>query len=70
MRACTAVVTEISYNYETEDLYRAAIEFIGLNDWISELETLFGDLREGGEIFNKDSENGVALAKIQAVYPG
>ena len=70
MRACTAVVTEISYNYETEDPYRAAIEFIEWSDWEHELRTLFDDLREGGDLRNKDSEAGVALAKIRAVYPG
>lgn len=70
MRACTAVVTEISYNFETEDPYRAAIEFIELKDWEKELKTLFDDLHEGGDMRNKDSEAGVALAKIKAVYPG
>ncbi|KAF8438219.1 hypothetical protein BGX38DRAFT_1273714 [Terfezia claveryi] len=69
MRACTAVVTEISFNYETEDPYRAAIEFIEVNDWERELRTLFGDLRDGGDMRSKDSEAGVALAKIKAVYP-
>jgi hypothetical protein len=43
MRACTAVVTEISYNYE-EVPYRAQIEFVSVNDWYKELKTLFQDL--------------------------
>ena len=40
MRACTAVVTEISYNYE-EEPYRAQIEVISLADWEMELKVLF-----------------------------
>ena len=40
MRACTAVVTEISYNNGGEQ-YRAQIEFISHADWARELTTLF-----------------------------
>ena len=36
MRACTAVVTELSYNYE-DAAYRAEIEFISPADWRKEL---------------------------------
>ncbi len=46
MRACTAVITEISYNYENS-AYSAQIEFITARDWQLELETLFKDLLDG-----------------------
>ena len=73
MRACTAVVTEISYNY-TANPYRAEIEFITAADWEKELKTLFQDLLDGnGEVSrdcaNEDTDAGIAYAKIKAVYP-
>ncbi|PCG92705.1 Hypothetical protein PENO1_087350 [Penicillium occitanis (nom. inval.)] len=73
MRACTAVVTEISYNYE-EIPYRAEIEFVTEKDWEKELQVLFSDLLDSNgnvsrEASNQDSEAGVAYAKIKAVYP-
>ena len=73
MRACTAVVTEISYNYE-EEPYRAEIEFITAADWEKELKTLFQDLLDGeGKVSrdcaNEDTDAGIAYAKIKAVYP-
>jgi hypothetical protein len=73
MRACTATVTEISYNYEQKP-YRAEIEFITAQDWEKELKILFEDLIDANgsiskEATNEDSEAGVAYAKIRAVYP-
>ncbi|GFF68332.1 hypothetical protein IFM62136_07245 [Aspergillus lentulus] len=73
MRACTAVVTEISYN-SSDDPYRADIEFITREDWEKELRVLFHDLFDGSgnvsrEASNEESEAGVAYAKIKAVYP-
>ncbi|CAO1602122.1 hypothetical protein XANCAGTX0491_005753 [Xanthoria calcicola] len=73
MRACTAVVTEISYNYE-EQPYCAEIEFITAEEWAKELKVLFQDLLDGEgnvsrECTNEDSDAGVAYAKIKAVYP-
>lgn len=73
MRACTAVVTEISYNYE-EQPYCAEIEFINPADWEKELNVLFQDLLDGDgkvsrECANEDTDAGVAYAKIKAVYP-
>ncbi len=73
MRACTAVVTEISYNYE-EEPYRAQIEFISPADWEKELRTLFQDLLDGNgqvsrDCANEDTDAGIAYAKIKAVYP-
>ncbi|KAI5795262.1 hypothetical protein EDC01DRAFT_654675 [Geopyxis carbonaria] len=72
MRACTAVVTEISYNNETEARYRAKIEFITPADWQKELAVLFQDLLdESGKVkrTTTESDAGIAWAKIKAVYP-
>ena len=73
MRACTAVVTELSYNY-SDTPYRAEIEFITEEEWKRELTVLFQDLlNENGEVSRdctrEDSDAGVAYAKIRAVYP-
>jgi len=49
MRACTAVVTEMSWN-SSEDKnakYRAEIEFIKSEDWQKELSILFDELIDG-----------------------
>lgn len=74
MRACTAVVTEISYNYLDEQPYRAQIEFIDASDWERELKVMFQDLLDANgnvsrECANEDTEAGIAYAKIKAVYP-
>lgn len=44
MRACTAVITEISYNESdrADEKYRAEIEFITRDDWIRELRDARG----------------------------
>lgn len=73
MRACTAVVTEISYNHG-EKPYHAQIEFISPADWQKELQTLFQDLLDGDgkvsrDCANEDTDAGIAYAKIKAVYP-
>ena len=74
MRACTAVVTSISFNFETEEPYRAQIEFISVAEWEKELKTLFQDLLDSNgqvsrECSNEDTDAGIAYAKIKAVYP-
>ena len=73
MRACTAVVTELSYNYD-DDAYRAEIEFITKADWEKELQILFKDLLDDNgnvsrDCANSDTDDGIAYAKIKAVYP-
>ncbi|MCJ1284331.1 hypothetical protein MMC26_003662 [Xylographa opegraphella] len=73
MRACTAVVTELSYNYD-DDAYRAEIEFITIADWEKELQILFKDLLDDNgnvsrDCANPDTDAGIAYAKIKAVYP-
>lgn len=74
MRACTAVVTEISYNYDDAAPYRAEVEFISRDDWLKMLKVMFQDLLDGSgqvsrECTNEDSESGIAYAQVKAVYP-
>ncbi len=76
MRACTAVITEISWNPsdDPEERYVAKIEFISMEEWRYELDQLFSDIMASsgevtGDINNKATDAGVAWAKIQAVYP-
>ena len=74
MRACTAVVTELSYNSSPDYAYRAEVEFINIEDWKKELTILFNDLiDENGNVSRdatkEDSDASTAYAKIKAVYP-
>lgn len=76
MRACTAVVTELSWNDSKSEnsRYRAEVEFIKPADWQKELEVLFQEVFDDeGHLVqdarNSDSQAGIALAKIRAVYP-
>jgi len=48
MRACTAVITEISYNHGAE-AYRAEIDFIVAEDWRYEVQILFDEILESNE---------------------
>ncbi|KUI65367.1 Nuclear GTPase SLIP-GC [Cytospora mali] len=74
-RACTAVITEISYNEldDPQQAYRAEVEFISQDDWASELKLLFNDLVEDKQLasahIDAKTEAGIAYAKIRAVYP-
>lgn len=69
MRACTAVVTEISYNNENGDPYRASIEFITAAEWEKELRVLFQDLMDGsGEVKNKISPESVSLQVLLSYF--
>ncbi|PGH20432.1 hypothetical protein AJ80_03578 [Polytolypa hystricis UAMH7299] len=67
MRACTAVVTEISFN-NGPGKYRAEIEFISSVEWEKELQLLFQELGDENEDNQFDSDSTVALAEIKAVY--
>ena len=70
MRACTAVVTELSYNYERQP-YRAEIEFIQSEDWQKELETLFHDLLDVNGTVSRDCSNeDTDAGKIPRVFWG
>ncbi|KAK5631980.1 hypothetical protein RRF57_007694 [Xylaria bambusicola] len=73
-RACTAVVTELSWNFSDnpDHRYIAEVEFVSTDDWSCELQYLCDDLSSGGgsnEEQLKDSDAQIAWAKIKAVYP-
>ncbi|TGJ81074.1 hypothetical protein E0Z10_g7676 [Xylaria hypoxylon] len=75
-RACTAVVTEISWNSsdDPDHRYIAEVEFVSVEDWDRELGCLFHDLNasSGGPSSEgqlEESDAGIAWAKIKAVYP-
>jgi hypothetical protein len=75
MRACTAVVTEISWNNRADaSKYRAEIEFISREDWEKELTILMQEFlsangRLSREAQDSNSDAGIAWAKYKAVYP-
>lgn len=76
VRACTAVVTELSYNNSDDpaQAYRAEIEFITKEEWMAELNLLFGDLSDSSDNSAQGSTRAdpaavVAKAKLMAVYP-
>ncbi|OIW33218.1 hypothetical protein CONLIGDRAFT_695670 [Coniochaeta ligniaria NRRL 30616] len=76
MRACTAAITEISWNNDEDPAkkYKAEVEFIKAEDWEAELRILFNDLADpNGQIpedmTGPDSQAGITLAKIRDVYP-
>jgi len=73
MRACTAVVTEISWNSSENpnSRYRADIEFIKASDWERDLKLSFSELLDANgdvsrDYTNEESEAGIAYAKIKA----
>lgn len=73
MRACTAVITELSYNYDGDD-YKAEIEFVTADEWRKELKILFDEMMNGeGSVSrsagDESSEAGIAFATIRSVYP-
>lgn len=76
MRACTAVITEVSWN-EAEDpqqAYRAEAEFISPEEWSSELRLMYSELLDdNGQLIpswrDKTTEAGIAYDKVEAVYP-
>ncbi|KAL0930832.1 Nuclear GTPase SLIP-GC 4 [Colletotrichum truncatum] len=77
MRACTAVITEISWNISEDSTkkYRAEIEFITQAEWTKEVLTLHRDIidsdgRLSADIHNPDTDAGNAYAILKAVYPG
>lgn len=58
MRACTAVVTEISWNSSDDPnkKYRAEIEFIKESDWKKDLHVSLAELiNDSGEVISKES---------------
>jgi len=76
LHACTAVITEISYNHDDEPgkRYKAEVEFIAAADWKQELSLLFEDLaslnsQTDASMMPEDADSEIALAKVRAVYP-
>ncbi|XXH05039.1 hypothetical protein Hte_011463 [Hypoxylon texense] len=76
VRACTAVITEISWNSskDPDQQYIAEIEFISRDEWSDELEIVFRDLRASqdetpGAHIDGDADVKIALAKVNTVYP-
>lgn len=82
MRACTAVITEITYNESTnkQEAYRGEVHFISKEQWTRELQVLHDDLSGHGggannednaaeEQFGGESDAAIALDKIRCVYP-
>ncbi|KAK2855764.1 hypothetical protein FQN49_004865 [Arthroderma sp. PD_2] len=72
MRACTATITEISYNYGP-DKYEAEVQFISRSDWEHQMGLLLGDIHDvSNDILetapHDNSEFGISCAKFQAVY--
>lgn len=70
MRASTATVVEIAYNFGPQR-YRAKVEFISSEEWTHYLEILFGDIKDGklsGASGAAREEYLVACAMIKAVY--
>lgn len=72
MRACTAVITEIAYNYDSDEKtpYRAEIHFIREEEWTAELQLMLDELvQANGVVGSEDTEAGIAYSKVRSVYP-
>lgn len=76
VRACTAAVTEISWNRsdDPDELYRAEIEFLTAEEWDRELELFRGGLEDcsgglSGDFSSVDEDAGIAWEKMRAAYP-
>lgn len=75
MEACTAVVTEISYNHQEDSMYRAEIEFHSKQEWENEVRDSVSEIIDAGVLEQRRGRGGktdseVAWAKLEAVYPG
>ncbi|KAI8170264.1 Nuclear GTPase SLIP-GC [Colletotrichum sp. SAR 10_70] len=74
-RACTACVTELSYNDDDdpENPYRAQIDFISREEWTHEIETFLKEVAVNNagfddKVTNKEVEAAKSVAKARAVY--
>ncbi|XP_072110383.1 uncharacterized protein [Mobula birostris] len=72
MRACTAVVVEVSHNASSR-CYRADIEFFSEEEWNKELLALLSDMTDKKGRLKKrrpdpGSEASVAYSRVKAVY--
>ncbi|KAI4108559.1 MAG: hypothetical protein L6R37_000995 [Teloschistes peruensis] len=73
MRACTAVVTEIRYNYD-ETPYGAEIQYLTRSACEAKLTILLGERFDDDDEVSKDcmdetSAAGAAYSKVRAIYP-
>lgn len=76
MRACTAVITEVSWNKidDPRQAYRAEIEYVSQQEWESELALLYDELLDENKQLSAawrdaNSEANIALSKVKSVYP-
>ncbi|TDZ13327.1 Nuclear GTPase SLIP-GC [Colletotrichum orbiculare MAFF 240422] len=76
LQACTACVTEISYNYDGDEsaAYTAEIEFIPQNDWHNDIQKCLREITDSlalgtADYTNPDTDAGSAFLKLTAVYP-
>jgi hypothetical protein len=76
VRACTAVITEISYNRSAneDEKYSAEIHFVYRDEWAKELRVMLADLAPSQDSVgmghtNSESEAGITFQKIRSVYP-
>uniref|UniRef100_A0A8C5SGV3 FHA domain-containing protein n=1 Tax=Laticauda laticaudata TaxID=8630 RepID=A0A8C5SGV3_LATLA len=72
MRACTAVVVEISRAAEGSP-YEAEVEFLSREEWEKELAALLEDMKDKAGILRKrcpdrKTEAGAAYSRVKAVY--
>ncbi|KAM6456067.1 nuclear GTPase SLIP-GC [Liasis olivaceus] len=72
MRACTAVVVEISRAAEGSP-YEADVEFLSPEEWDKELKALLEDMKDKAGILKKrcpdrKTEAGAAYSRVKAVY--
>ncbi|KAK1982970.1 tat pathway signal sequence [Colletotrichum cereale] len=76
-RACTAWVTEVSYNYSDDEnaTYKAEIEFVTEHEWLKEmgsaLDSIKDEIVSGSTDYSRPTtEAGMAFLRLTAVYPG
>ncbi|EFQ34106.1 tat pathway signal sequence [Colletotrichum graminicola] len=75
-RACTAWITEVSYNYSDDEskAYRAEIEFVTGEEWQREmgpwLQSMKDEIASGSPDYSSaNTEAGMMLSRLTAVYP-
>ena len=75
VRACTAVITEVSWNHKPiGSPHRAKVMFLTPEEWRTEIEILLSDVLQSGRTISADitergSESMIAFCKLKAVHP-
>ncbi|TDZ28938.1 Nuclear GTPase SLIP-GC [Colletotrichum spinosum] len=74
-KACTACVTELSYNHDEDEdsSYRAEIDFLSPQEWRQEVQLFLAELSSGNDRCEDEddalvSDASKAIAKTRAVY--